>query len=114
MLLGRRPEPPYVLGREVRQVPHDPGSERLTTLCRRHGVDLYGCFLDDDHILLTTHEHGFWLAGGDLTAITPIELPDQVIDASRDFSLTMGLSADTFSTRVLRDNRNLSTVWRLR
>ena len=78
------------------------------------GIDLYGCFLDHDRVLLSTHEQGFWLARADLTAITPIELPEQVTGTAPEFSLTLGLSADTFSTRIWRDDRDLSTVWRLR
>jgi hypothetical protein len=78
------------------------------------GIDFYGCFMDDDRILLTTREQGLWLADGILGTLAPIELPDLVTHGSLDFSLTMGLSTDTFSTRIWRDDQDLTTVWRLR
>lgn len=76
-------------------------------------IDHYGCFLHDDRILLTTREQGLWLANGDLGAISPINLPESVTAGSRDFSLTIGLSADTFSTRIWRGDSDVTTVWRL-
>ncbi len=78
------------------------------------GIDVYGCFLDHDRVLFSTQEQGLWLACADLTAITPIKLPEQVTGARPEFSLTLGLSTETFFTRIWRDGRDLSTVWRLR
>jgi hypothetical protein len=77
-------------------------------------IDFYGCFLHDDRILLTTRQQGLWLADGDLTRITPVQLPKSVTHGSVDLSNTIGLSADTFFTRIWRDDHELSTVWRLR
>lgn len=49
----------------------------------------------------------------DLTAITPITLPEHVTGSAPEFSHTIGLSVDTFSTRLWRDGGELWTVWRL-
>ncbi len=75
-------------------------------------LDLYGCFLRDDAVLLKTYERGIVLTDGHLVPRARVQLGD---DANLDYELESlcGLGPDVFATVRWRDRAGVTEVWML-
>ncbi|MBI4942876.1 MAG: hypothetical protein HY830_19210 [Actinobacteria bacterium] len=75
--------------------------------------DLYGCFLGDDHVLLSVYEDGLWIARTDLTRLVPVVLPKEITGEEFEIGAVMGLSSRSFALKLWRPDHEVTTVWRI-
>jgi hypothetical protein len=76
----------------------------------------YGCFLDQDEVLLTTaHSDGLRLliCSADLDPRTLVTLPGYGPDSGLELVSVLGTASGTFATGLERHDTTLTTVWRL-
>ncbi|MGC4880891.1 hypothetical protein ACLQ26_32030 [Micromonospora sp. DT43] len=75
--------------------------------------DLYGCFLNDQRILVQTSEHGLLLCSGELRPAAWISLnpPSQAGDA--EVAMMLGVAEDMFAADIWDGKESSATVWRI-
>jgi hypothetical protein len=86
-----------------------PGTIGLTD----DGFDFYGCFLDQDQVLLKTYDHGLLICTGDLAPRALVTLPGYGPDNGLDLVSVFGTASGTFAAQLEGHDTPLATVWRL-
>lgn len=79
------------------------------------GIDVWGGFLDDHHVLLLATEQGPIVAAADLreAALVPLVGFDAVSDSEGFIELAAPLAPDRFAAVVWNHGTRQTTVWRL-
>ncbi|MCY0994218.1 hypothetical protein OV203_44220 [Nannocystis sp. ILAH1] len=79
------------------------------------GIDVWGGFLDDEHVLLLATEQGPMVATADLreAEVVPLVGFDAVSDGEGFIEIAAPLAPDRFAAVVWRDGTRQTTVWRL-
>jgi len=71
----------------------------------------YGCFLDEDRILLLTNTNGVLLCEDDLKRRTPLDLSAAPQVPEAEVAALYGLSPTTFAVRLWQNRRLVTAVW---
>lgn len=73
-------------------------------------IDLYGCFVGDDRILLKTVKSGIVLCDRSLAPLGRLALDDPLI-GGKEIESIWGLSEETFAVRTWRVRTGTTSVW---
>ena len=75
--------------------------------------EFYGCFLDDDAILLKTYEHGLILCDGTLTPTARLDLTQPAFPDDIEIESVLGIGHRAFAVGIWSDGSSISTIWTL-
>jgi hypothetical protein len=76
-------------------------------------LDYYGCFLDEDQVLLKTLGSGLLLCSGDLVPRGLVSLPGYGPDEGFEMGPVIGIAPGTFAAELEGGEAAVATVWRL-
>jgi hypothetical protein len=75
--------------------------------------EFYGCFLDEDQVLLKTYHHGLLICSADLDPRALVTLPGYGPDSGLELVSVLGTAPGTFAAQMEGHRATLATVWGL-
>jgi hypothetical protein len=75
--------------------------------------DFYGCFLDEDDVLLKTYDHRLLICSGDLDSKALVTLQGYGSDSGLELASVLGTASGTFAAELEGHDTTLATVWRV-
>jgi hypothetical protein len=77
--------------------------------------DFYGCFLNNDAVMIKTYEAGLLVARTALTDVSRVRLPGLEVNENGGVVLdtVIGLGDDTVGVDLWSDEREHATIWRI-